>query len=97
MLPVADAIAIQTPAEVDFFPDTDPLNIIQCTLVRAAYEPEKTPEDIIAYKLIAHLEPTSPIQRIGSRGTAKIYGERVSLFYYLFRRPITALRQWLGW
>lgn len=97
MLPVADAIAILKDAQVQFFPDTDPLNIIEGVLVRAAYEPEKTPEDTIAYKLIAHLEDTQTLQRIGSRGTAKLYGERVTLFYYLFRRPITALRQWLGW
>ena len=37
------------------------------------------------------------IPRIGLRGTAKVYGEKVSLFYYLFRRPITYLRQHLGW
>lgn len=97
MLPTADAIAIQSQAEVKFFPDTDPLSVIDGQLTRSAYEPEKTPEDIIAYKLIAHLEPTDPISRIGSRGTAKVYGESVTLFYYLFRRPITATRQWLGW
>jgi hypothetical protein len=34
--------------------------------------------------------------RLGLQGTAKIYGERVTLFFYLFRRPIAAARQWLG-
>ena len=97
MLPTADAIAIQSQAEVKFFPDTNPLSVINGHLVRSAYEPEKTPEEVMAYKLIAHLEPANPIQRIGSRGTAKVYGESVTLFYYLFRRPITATRQWLGW
>jgi hypothetical protein len=97
MLPVSDAIAIQTGADIQFFPDTDPLSLYTASLHRAAYEPEKTPEDIIAYKLIARLDSDQPLLRIGTQGTAKVYGESVSLFYYLFRRPITATRQWLGW
>ena len=35
--------------------------------------------------------------RIGLRGTAKIYGDRVLLGYYLFRRPLATLRGWTGW
>lgn len=34
--------------------------------------------------------------RIGARGTARIDGDRASLFLYLFRRPVAALRQALG-
>jgi hypothetical protein len=30
------------------------------------------------------------------QGTAKMYGERVSVFFYLFRRPISYVRQLLG-
>lgn len=31
-----------------------------------------------------------------SHGTAKLYGERVLLGYYLFRRPLSAVRAWSG-
>ena len=34
--------------------------------------------------------------RIGLKGTAKVFGERVSLFYYLLRRPLAAARQFVG-
>jgi hypothetical protein len=34
--------------------------------------------------------------RIGLKGTAKIYGPRVTLFYYIMRRPLAALRQLVG-
>ena len=37
-----------------------------------------------------------PAARLGLRGTARVYGEPVTLFFYLLRRPITALRQWTG-
>jgi hypothetical protein len=30
------------------------------------------------------------------RGTAQVSGDDVSLGLYIFRRPITALRQWVG-
>ena len=35
--------------------------------------------------------------RLGLHGTAKVYGEEVSLGYYLLRRPLSALRAWTGW
>lgn len=35
--------------------------------------------------------------RIGMRGTAQVYGDQVPLIYALLRRPISALRQAVGW
>ena len=36
------------------------------------------------------------LRRIGLRGTARIEGDEVPLFLYLFRRPIAVLRQAVG-
>ena len=47
-------------------------------------------------RLKATLDDSSRMPRIGLRGTAKIYGEKVTLFYYLARRPLAAARQFLG-
>ena len=101
MLAVKDSIALRESAELKVFLDSDPLAARSATLRHAAYEPQRTPEDMLAYRLVATLssekgDGAAP-PRIGMRGTARIYGERVSLFFYLFRRPITSLRQWLGW
>ncbi|MNL84264.1 hypothetical protein D3C87_2121830 [compost metagenome] len=50
-----------------------------------------------SYTVLARVDdPTAAPERLGLRGTARVYGEPVSLFYYLMRRPITALRQWTG-
>jgi multidrug efflux pump subunit AcrA (membrane-fusion protein) len=99
MLPVRDALVLQTGSEVNVFFDSDPLYAWQGALLHAVYEPELTPEGVMAYRVTADLfvpqDRSTP--RIGLRGTAKVYGEQVSLFYYLFRRPMTTLRQWLGW
>jgi hypothetical protein len=98
-VPVKDSIALQDGAEVRLFLDTDPLTPLMATAIHAAYEPSPGPDNSPAYLLRASLDGTGSqaVPRIGLRGTAKIYGEQVSLFYYLFRRPVTALRQWLGW
>ena len=36
------------------------------------------------------------LPRLGLRGTARLEGRRVLLAYWLFRRPISALRQFIG-
>jgi len=45
---------------------------------------------------VADIQHEDLPHRIGLRGTAKLYGEKVSLAYYLLRRPITFVRQHLG-
>ncbi len=97
MLPVGDAITLTDTAAVDLFPDSSPLNISKAKLRYSSYEPQQTPEQQLAFRLVAVLNQSEEIPRIGARGTAKVYGEQVSLFYYLFRRPLTSVRQWLGW
>jgi hypothetical protein len=50
----------------------------------------------MSYKIIADLEPGVTAPRIGSRGVAKIYGKHIVLGLYLFRKPLSAVRQMLG-
>lgn len=100
MLAVKDSIALRQGAEVNVFLDNDPLSAWSAHVHHANYEPQRTPDGLMAYRLVARLndeQAHSTLPRIGTRGTAKVYGERVSLFFYLFRRPITSARQWLGW
>lgn len=96
-LPVMDALVIEPGAEVRVFLDIDPLKPTAATVLRAGYEPEMTAYGYPAYRLIAKFDQKYAHMRIGLRGTAKVYGPQVSLFYYLFRRPLTTLRQSLGW
>lgn len=94
-LPVGQAIRLAEGADVVLFLDNDPLNPLRGTLLRASYEAEPQPDGTLAYRLDAGLDPDAR-PRLGLRGTAKIYGEDVPLFMYLFRRPLSALRQWVG-
>ncbi|MCY1519587.1 efflux transporter, RND family, MFP subunit [compost metagenome] len=93
-LPVGDAIALQPGAEVALFLDSDPLDRHSARLERAAYEAQATAAGQLAYRLDAAFAETPP--RIGLRGTAKLFGERAPLAYYLLRRPLAAARQSLG-
>ena len=51
---------------------------------------------MLAYRVEASIVEPEIDVRIGLQGSAKIYGSKVSLFFYLFRRPISALRQFTG-
>lgn len=96
-LPVKDAIVIKPGAKVKLFLDTNPINSLDAEVVHANFKPEPTPDGVLAYKVKAlFAEDLDNYPRIGLKGTAKIYGASVTLFYYLFRRPIIALRQWWG-
>ncbi len=95
-LPTKDSLLIQESAEVKVFLDSDPLNSLDAEVIRTSYKPELTPENILAYRIYASIEDVAQNPRIGLRGTAKIYGEKTSLFYYLFRVPINLTRQFVG-
>jgi hypothetical protein len=89
-----DAVTLPPAAEVALFLDSDPLHRHQARLTRAAYTAELTANGNLAYRLDATFVGQAP--RIGLRGTAKVFAERVPLAIYLFRRPLAALRKTFG-
>jgi multidrug efflux pump subunit AcrA (membrane-fusion protein) len=97
MLPVADAVLLSSGNRVRIFLDSAPLSPKEAQIVRSEYEAYPTESGILSYRVTARFTDTEEHPRIGLRGTAKVFGKQVSLFYYLFRRPITAFRQWTGW
>ena len=95
-LPVADAILMDPGAPVRLFLNTDPLHPLAAELQHAGFEAELTAEGLLAYRLTARFIGNDPVPRIGLKGTARITGGEIPLFYHLFRRPLTALRQAVG-
>lgn len=92
----SDAFILRQGARVKVFFDTDPLNSREAVVRRADYMARVRPGGILAYRVVADLTGREPPPRLGSRGTAQLYGDRVPLAFYLFRRPLTALRQRTG-
>lgn len=99
-LPVADAINLEPGAEVRLFLQVAPLTPIAARLSQTSYQATESPDGVSAYRLRARLDDGDPdgaaLARIGLKGTAKIYGRKAPLAYYLFRRPLAALREWTG-
>jgi biotin carboxyl carrier protein len=94
-LPVRDNLVIREGAEVTVYLDSAPLHPITARLVRAGYQARPTAEKVLAFTLVA--QPLAAVGlRIGSRGTAQVYGESVPLVYKVLRRPLAVLRQWTG-
>ena len=95
-VPVADAIAVSKGAKVRAFLDSDPLNPATAKVVAASFEARMIEGDVLAYRIYAALDGEQPGMRLGIRGTAQISGEKVALAYYLFRKPISVIRQRFG-
>lgn len=96
-MPVADAISLESGAEVRLFLKTQPLQPLVARLQQASYQSTLSPEGVASYRVRATFEPGADLPRIGLQGTAKVYGDRAPLFYYFLRRPIASLRAWAGW
>ena len=96
-MPVADGQLLQRDAGAKVFLDSDPLQPLTATIVRADYQARAHDGSSVTFRALAELKQSGKdVPRLGVRGTAQVYGDDVPLGFYLFRRPITAARQWLG-
>ena len=84
-------------APVKIYLDTNPLRSIEAKVTQIGFRAERVPGEMLVYLIEAEsIEEISHL-RIGWQGTAKIYGDTVNLFFYLFRRPLAATRQYVGY
>lgn len=97
-LALGDAISLAEDAQVSLFLKTEPLNPLSAKLIESNYQSVLSPEGIASYRLrAAFTQDVNKTIRLGLQGTAKLYGGRVPLVYYLLRRPLAGLREWTGW
>lgn len=95
-LSVADAINLKIDAPVRLFLHTEPLSPRAAKLVESSYQASISPDGVAAYRLRAKFDEGTELPRIGLRGTARISGDWVMLGYFLFRRPLSTVREWTG-
>ncbi|MBF0422882.1 MAG: HlyD family efflux transporter periplasmic adaptor subunit, partial [Magnetococcales bacterium] len=89
-LPVADAITMKLGTRVEFYSASGVEEVPWDARLRyASYRADLTPSGVLAYTLRAAFSRKDSLPRLGLRGTAKLHGAEVSLFYYLLRRPLT--------
>jgi hypothetical protein len=95
-LPPEDAVELEPGGEVNLILHVDPLSSLDATIERSSYEATLAPDGTLAYVVRARLRSGQGLPRIGLRGTAKIYAGRVTLGYYLLRKPLAFVRRSLG-
>ena len=95
-LPVEDALSLEPGAAVKLYLNVAPLGTVDGVLTQSSYEPTLGSEGVVAYSLKADLAPGEAVQRIGLKGTAKLYGGWAPLIYHVLRKPLAVARRTLG-
>jgi multidrug resistance efflux pump len=94
-LSTGNAIELKPGNPVSIYLESAPLGGIKAELKSVSYTPKTTGGNQTSYTLKA-MPTTDTRPRIGSRGSARVYGEYAPLAFQLLRRPIAAVRQYLG-
>jgi multidrug efflux pump subunit AcrA (membrane-fusion protein) len=92
---LADSIVLDNPQAMTLFLDANPLKPVAAKFKSAGYQSQYTRDQLLAFPVRAAIDNSDTL-RIGQRGTAQIRAQKVSLAYFLFRRPLAALRQKVG-
>lgn len=101
LLPLSESIVLAQAKSATLFLDSQPLNPLAAKIIRRSFHAQMQPNQTMAYPLIARFGEDLPSTtqyspRIGVRGTAKLNGAPSRLGFVLFRKPIAAMRQYLG-
>ena len=97
LLPMKETLPVQLGGEALFFPNISPGSPLRVTLSHVSYQAAEPVGDSLAFTLRGDFTDTGELPRLGSRGTAKIYGPRMPLIGIALRHPMRVARQWLGW
>ena len=91
-----DAIGLDPGADVKMYLNITPLASYDAQVIQASYETGTSAEGHPAYIVKAAFAAGEMMPRLGLKGTAKIYAERVPLVYYVLRKPLRTLRHAIG-
>ncbi len=96
-LPTNDALNLTPGAPMRLFLHTQPLEPLSALLTQTSYQAVLSPDGVASYRLKGQFNQNdAPPPRIGLRGTVRVSGQWALLGYYIFRRPLSALREWTG-
>ena len=94
-IPIGDAIPLPDSAPLRLYLSASPLSPVAGTVYYVSHEATRRPDGSYAYRLRARLGASTP-HRIGLKGTARVSGESVSMLYWIARRPLAAVREFLA-
>jgi hypothetical protein len=90
-LSIFDAIPLPDDATVRLHLNAAPFSPVEGTLRFVSFDVSERPDGSLAYNLRASLSDQTT-HRVGLQGTARISGNTTTMFYWLFRRPISSFR-----
>lgn len=94
-LDVNNSMPLKKEMNIYYYSNKDPFSPILAKLNYYSYEAYITPQNKIAYRLLANIVATNDNLIIGDHGQVKIYGLQKTFFgKFLFQKPIATLRQW---
>lgn len=94
-LPASDSMQVNVGDELMFFPNISPIEPKPATVSFVGYRAGEVAGVGMAFILRADIDSGGD-SLLGLRGMAKLYGPSQSLGLVLLRKPIMAVRQWLG-
>lgn len=94
-VPIGDAIPLPDQAPLHLYLSSAPLTPLSGTLRYMGHRATARPDGTYAYRVRAKIDAATD-QRIGLKGTVKLVGERVPLIYWILRRPMASVRQFLA-
>ena len=96
-LAVADSVVLEPGTRVKAFVDSDPMRPLEATVAHVDYQARISESGVAAYHLVAVFKAgDQPSPQLGVRGTAQLYGPVAPLAVFILRRPLSAIRQWIG-
>lgn len=95
-IPEMDNVNINPNEPIYVFLNIDPTKAYKAHLRYIADESSVSGQHMTNYLAEADWEEEPPNMKLGLRGTAILYGEKVSVLFYIFRKPIFLLRSFFG-
>ena len=95
-IPLNEAIQFPDGAPVTLYLNASPLSPIDAKMRYLGHEALLRPDGSYAYRLRATIDSGESPARIGLKGTARVSGQFVPLSYWVLRKPIAFVRQYLG-
>lgn len=92
---LGDAIPIDDGAQVKLYLSASPLQPITARVRYYSHQSSRLPDGTYGYRVRATPEG-EVAHRLGLKGTARVSGSWTPLAYWVFRRPIAAVREFLG-
>lgn len=95
-VPVHESNVFKVGSAANIYLDYDPMHPITAVVSDIAYEPIVTSSNILSYKGHLKIDSNQSIPAIGMCGKVKIKDEEATLFWYLFKKPLTYVRWYFG-